>query len=111
MNATQILTLEAADEELNRIYNEIKRIYADEPEFIEKLKLAQLAWIKSRDADLELYYPKTNKRLEYGSVYPMCVSSMKTVITLKRIDILKQWLDGVEEGNVCAGSVKNETYL
>lgn len=111
MNTSQVLTLEAADEELNRIYKEIKRIYSDEPVFIEKLKFAQLAWIKSRDADLDLHYPKANKRQEYGSVYPMCTSNVKTSLTLQRIEFLKQWLDGVAEGDVCSGSIRIESYL
>ena len=50
-------------------------------------------------------FPHENKKLQYGSVYPMCASNLKTSLTLLRIIYLKQWLEGVAEGNVCAGSL------
>jgi len=111
MNSCAGLDYESADSELNRVYNEIKRVYSDEPEFLEKMKSSQLAWIKLRDADLEMYFPKEKKRFEYGSVFPMCASGIKTRITIQRIEFLKQWLKGVEEGDVCSGSVRNAWYL
>jgi hypothetical protein len=44
----------------------------------------------------------------YGSVHPMCVAMYLTQLTEERIKILRIWLDGIEEGDVCCGSVKSK---
>jgi hypothetical protein len=36
----------------------------------------------------------------------MCYSAYKEELTRQRIKTLQQWLEGVEEGDVCAGSLK-----
>lgn len=93
-----------ADTELNTIYKKIKEIYREDQVFLEKLKKAQLAWIKLRDADLDLQYPHADEPQYYGSVFPMCAAGYKAQLTLQRTEFLKQWLIGVEEGDVCGGS-------
>jgi hypothetical protein len=42
----------------------------------------------------------------YGSVHPMCWSLYKEELTRERLNVLKTWLDGTEEGDVCSGTVK-----
>lgn len=99
-----------ADEELNKTYNQILVLYSDETEFIEKLKSAQRAWITFRNLHLESIFPKTN-RSQYGSVKPMCRCIILAELTNERTRVLKGWLEGTEEGNVCAGSVKTKAQL
>lgn len=106
MNRCTGLDYQAADNELNRAYKQILKVYSGEKKFLNKLKESQRAWIKLRDADLEMMYPEENKRVQYGSAYPMCVIGLNTKITLQRIEYLKGWLAGIEEGDVCAGSIK-----
>lgn len=36
----------------------------------------------------------------------MCVSMYLEKLTRERIKTLKEWINGVEEGDVCIGSVK-----
>jgi hypothetical protein len=36
----------------------------------------------------------------------MCVSMYLENLTNQRISTLKEWIDGIEEGDVCLGSVK-----
>jgi len=36
----------------------------------------------------------------------MCWSMELTGLTQERTQVLKVWLDGIEEGDVCSGSVK-----
>jgi len=96
--------LEQADAELNRVYGQIRAAYRDDPLFLEKLNTAQLAWIALRDADFELRYPHAAERGYYGSVFPACAACYRTELTLQRVAFLKQWLTGVEEGEVCGGS-------
>lgn len=95
-----------ADKELNTVYNKILKEYKGDREFIEKMKAAQRAWIKFRDAHIEAVFPAKDKQSEYGSVYGMCYSMMMQEITEARIKQLRLWLKGTEEGDVCAGSVK-----
>ena len=44
----------------------------------------------------------------YGSVQPMCWFTYMNDLTEERIKKLKVWLSGIKDGNVCAGTVKNE---
>ena len=106
MNIEYAAEFDKADKELNRVYRKIFAEYADDKVFLEKLKLAQRAWIKFRDAHMESLFPEEEKRLHYGSVYPMCYSIHMKKITEERTRQLKVWLEGIEEGDVCSGSVK-----
>jgi uncharacterized protein YecT (DUF1311 family) len=98
--------LKAADDELNRVYQALLRQYKDNREFLEKLRKAQRAWLTFRAAELEARFPAPNKQRRYGSVYPMCANAFVAEQTQERIKRLREWLDGTEEGNVCAGSVQ-----
>jgi uncharacterized protein YecT (DUF1311 family) len=97
--------LKAADGELNRVYQAILKKYKNDTDFLRKLRNAQQAWLKFRDAELEAKFPLTDKRARYGSAYPMCANLFLAQRTQERIKDLRQWLDGTEEGDVCAGSV------
>jgi hypothetical protein len=44
----------------------------------------------------------------YGSVQPMCWYMYITDLTDDRTKKLKAWLTRIEEGDVCAGSVKTK---
>jgi uncharacterized protein YecT (DUF1311 family) len=94
-----------ADAELNRVYNLIRKVYAEDKEFLSKLKTSQLAWIKLRDADLEMKFPHEDKQYQYGTAYRMCALGVSTKLTLQRVEYLKQWLTGIDEGDVCSGSI------
>ncbi|HOV89229.1 MAG TPA: DUF1311 domain-containing protein [Syntrophorhabdaceae bacterium] len=95
-----------ADKELTTTYNRILKEYREDKEFIEKMKAAQRAWIKFRDAHIEAVFPAKDKQSEYGSVFGMCYLIMMQQMTEARIEQLKLWLKGTEEGDVCAGSIK-----
>ena len=104
MNRCAIKSYRKAEEELNRVYKRIKALYRDDKLFLEKLKKAQQAWIKLRDADLRLKFPHRGQPGYYGSAFPMCEAIFKRELTLERIRFLKQWLKGAEEGDLCSGS-------
>jgi uncharacterized protein YecT (DUF1311 family) len=105
MNQQANVSFQKADKELNALYQKIVLKYKDDPVFIASLKAAQRLWIQFRDAELKMKYPPREQG-HYGSVYPMCYSACKEELTRQRIKTLQQWLEGVEEGDVCAGSVK-----
>jgi uncharacterized protein YecT (DUF1311 family) len=98
--------LKAVDDELNRVYQAVLSKYKDDQEFLDKLRNAQRAWLTFRDAELEAKFPFGDKQSHYGSVYPMCANRFLAQRTQERIQHLREWLDGTEEGDVCAGSVQ-----
>lgn len=94
-----------ADKELNEVYQKILKEYKGQADFIKSLKASQLLWIKFRDAEMLVKYPKSNQA-GYGSVFPACWASYKADLTRQRTKTLQVWLDGIEEGDTCSGSVK-----
>jgi uncharacterized protein YecT (DUF1311 family) len=95
-----------ADVSLNATYSKILKEYGKDAQFISKLKAAQRAWLAFRDAELEARFPKPDKQTEYGTVYPVCRCTQLQELTEERTKELTLWLDGIPEGDVCAGSVK-----
>lgn len=102
---------EDAEVELDRVISEIRKRYADEPEFLEKMEESQQAWAALQEANLEMRYPLADKRSNYGSVYPMCAAGARVQPILARIEFLKEWLVGHGDGEVCGGSVKHSYCL
>ncbi|MFI3199800.1 MAG: lysozyme inhibitor LprI family protein [Methylococcaceae bacterium] len=111
MNRCAGVEFSAVDFELNRVYKKIQELYNNDSIFLEKLKMSQLGWIKHRDADIELQYPHSEEPGYYGSALSMCVSGYKTKLTMQRVEFLKQWLNGEEEGDVCQGSIMNDRKI
>ena len=106
LNQDACRRLQGADVELNRVYNQILNEYGRETMFIEKLKIAQRAWLAFRDAHLDSLYPAIDQQSTYGSVYPMCRCSAMAEITTQRVAELRKWIKGTQEGDVCSGSIR-----
>jgi uncharacterized protein YecT (DUF1311 family) len=96
----------AADQTLNEVYEQVLRQYRTDRPFIEKFKVAQRAWLRFRDAEMEALFPKADEQGEYGSVFPMCFAQWKSQLTHERTDQLRRWLKGGEEGDACRGSIR-----
>jgi uncharacterized protein YecT (DUF1311 family) len=105
MNKNGFNSYQNADKELNRIYQNILVEYKSDSVFIKNLKAAQRTWITFRDAELKMKFPEREPGYD-GSIQPMCVSNYLEQLTKERIKTLKVWLDGIEEGEGCNGSVK-----
>lgn len=103
LTANAGVAYQKADKELNRVYQKILKEYASQPLFIKKFKAAQRLWVQLRDAELAARYPASGS---YGSAGPMCENIYLEDLTKQRTKFLRQWLDGVPEGDVCNGSVK-----
>jgi uncharacterized protein YecT (DUF1311 family) len=102
--------MNAAEKEMNLTYRAILKRYADRPVFIQRLREAQRAWLRLRDAQMAMRFPiaaQENPRHEWGSAYPMCYAMYKAELTRRRTKELKEWQDGVPEGDVCSGSVRH----
>jgi uncharacterized protein YecT (DUF1311 family) len=89
----------AADAELNRVYKELVAGMANDAPLVDRLKVAQRAWVAFRDAQLTLLYPPDDTT--QGSVGPMCRCRASEELTRDRVDQLKRMLTG-EEGDVCS---------
>lgn len=96
-----------ADKELNSVYQKILKEYKSDVNFIKNLKFSQKIWIQFRDAEMKVKFPERENGY-YGSVFPMCWSMELTELTKIRTKKLKIWLTGIEEGDVCSGSVKTK---
>lgn len=106
LDADATADLTKADAELNQVYQQVLKEYADDPLVVTKLRAAQRAWIALRDAEIDATYPHAQEPGYYGSVFPMCLATRKAELTRDRTRQLRRWLTGVQEGDVCAGAVK-----
>lgn len=104
MNNKSKMEFERANKDLNQVYLTLIQRYKNDTIFISSLKVAQLQWVRYRDAQVKMKYP--SPRNAYGSVLNMCVYYYLEDLTRKRIKELKPWIDGAEEGDVCSGSIK-----
>ena len=91
-----------ADAELNGVYQKILKSYLVETTFIKKFRNAQRLRIQLRNAEQVSKYPNSGT---YGSVSPMCESIYLETLTRDRIKFLNVWVTGIEEGEICLGSV------
>jgi uncharacterized protein YecT (DUF1311 family) len=96
-----------ADKELNLVYNKILKDYKSDTEFIKNFKNAQRIWIQFRDAEMKSKYPDREEGY-YGSIHSMCWSIYFTELTEERTKKLKMWLTGIEEGDLCSGSIRTK---
>lgn len=101
LNQCATNSAKGADVELNWIYAKVLAANATDSAFLEKFKAAQRAWLVFRDAQIAARYPSP---ADYGSVLPMCESGEYEQLTRDRIKQLNAWMEGTEEGDVCAGS-------
>lgn len=103
-----------ADHQLNKVWKAVLVKYKDQPVFLEKLKASQKLWLQFRDAEVAVHFPVgkgEDPSAQYGSAYPMCVSQLQTDLTQQRTQQLRVWLNGAQEGDVCAGSIKHSADL
>ncbi len=96
-----------AKNELNLIYKKILTIYKSDTTFINNIKKSQRIWIKFRDAELAVKFPNENYHGggKWGSI---CKIGYLNHLTRQRIKTLNIWLVGIEEGDVCGGSVRRK---
>ncbi len=99
------LDLAESKQELADAYNEVLKRYAADTAFIAKLKASQAAWSAYFDAEMAALYPDPRGVAAYGSTYPSCNADAASYLIDRRTQELRRWLDGAEEGDVCAGSI------
>ena len=98
MTGDAAISLQIADNELNIAYKQLKVEYKDFPVFLQKLKSAQIQWIKYRDALIEMEFPSNQPRLDYGSMYTMCKFYYTKRLTEKRTKELLNYTNNIDCG-------------
>lgn len=99
--------MDAAEMQMNTLYAIVLDKFRGDPETLGKIRAAQQAWLAFREAHVAAIYPKADTpdaQYEYGSSLSMCMASVAADLTAPRIAQLRDWVDGIEEGDVCAGS-------
>jgi uncharacterized protein YecT (DUF1311 family) len=107
MNQESYKEYQKSEAEINAVYQSILVEYKTDTAFTRNLKIAQRLWIKFRDAEVKAMFPNREAGY-YGSVHSMCVSTYMKELTDERIKKLKIWLVGLDEGEICNGSVKTK---
>lgn len=95
--------LKISETKLDTVYKQLLSKYSSDPTFIRKLKKSQRIWVNYKEAQVELNYPH-GQSAEYGSIYTTCKCLALDGLTADRINVLEQWLTGLEMGDVCTGS-------
>ena len=95
-----------SDAQLNKLYQKILVEYRKDKLFISKFRIAQRTWVAFRNAHVQEIFPEPDLVRAYGTINLPCRCEAMNELTQTRIQQLKKWVDGVEEGEVCAGSIK-----
>jgi uncharacterized protein YecT (DUF1311 family) len=86
------------DQLMNSTYQKALKSY--EPQYAAVFRKAQVAWVAFRDADADAFSSLASQTNAENSR-----NSKLTARTTERNKELKQWISGVEEGDVCGGSL------
>ncbi len=105
-NACASAKAAVAQSELDAVLKHIRLQYAENEGFLVKLRDAQTAWEAYRTAQIAARYPHLSEPGHYGNGHRVCLAAYKENLTRKRISELQPWLDGDENDDGCAGSVK-----
>ncbi|WP_341238303.1 lysozyme inhibitor LprI family protein [uncultured Limnobacter sp.] len=95
--------LKGAKAEMQETLSKIQQKKVNDSALLTALSHSQKQWTKYVDAELVMQFP-SQSFIEYGSVLPMCQCVTRLGLTQERIASLKQWIEPVEEGDVCVGS-------
>jgi uncharacterized protein YecT (DUF1311 family) len=106
LNKNAAESYKIADKELNEVFMSILSDYKLDTVFTKNLIESEKIWIKFRDAEVKVKYPKREQGY-YGTIHPVCVAMYLEKLTRDRINTLKIWIEGLPEGDNCRGTVKD----
>lgn len=97
--------LKAASSQMAGLISYIDSAYSHNTALLILLKSSQNAWEKYSEAQIKMRYPSYNAQ-NYNRHIALCVSNYMTQLINSRIALLQEWKEGIEEGDLCAGSVQ-----
>jgi uncharacterized protein YecT (DUF1311 family) len=89
---------EIADAALNDAYRTVRSVYVQDQTFLAAFKVAQLAWLKFRAAQIEFVQSSS------GGLDRACAAKEFEHLVRVRTEEIRRWLNPPEEGEVCRGS-------
>jgi uncharacterized protein YecT (DUF1311 family) len=94
MNQCAYEDFQEADKALNTAYKNLRAKHKANKLYINNLKTSQRLWIKFRDTELALIFTceDENKRICFGSMYPLLYNAAKAEITRQRTQTLQRYL-------------------
>jgi uncharacterized protein YecT (DUF1311 family) len=92
MNVCANEEAERVDDELNGVYKLLLSKVRGNPVAAAKIRAAQNAWLKYRDAYIDAMYPAKDKQAEYGSIFPMEVDLLAAKLSRQEISALQDLL-------------------
>jgi uncharacterized protein YecT (DUF1311 family) len=92
MNACASEELARQDAELNAVYQKLLVKAASDPNAVAKIKTSEKAWVAYRDAYLDAMYPAEDKTAQYGTIYALESSLVRTRLTRHQTAELKELL-------------------
>ncbi len=94
---------------LKDMYRIIISKYSDDKLFISAFQAANTAWLDYQKAQLTAMFPQSSTKLFDGT--SMNANDYLGALEMQRITELRDWTSGIEEGDVCSGSVKTPEEL
>lgn len=76
------------DAKLNAAYKNLLATIAGDSRATTKVREAERAWLRYRDAYIEAVYPAKDKQSAYGTVYPMDVNLLRAKLTREHVDAI-----------------------
>lgn len=101
----QCTDFKKADQELNSVYKKLLKKYKSDKGAIERIKIAQRAWLDFRDKHMESFYHRTESSMRLTT---LCECSQLEKITLDRVVQLKLMLNGYPEGDICQPQIASK---
>jgi uncharacterized protein YecT (DUF1311 family) len=96
--------LKTAETALTRVYEQVLKAKAPDPDFVKAFRGAHTAWMAFRDAHVLAIYPDPDPKA-YGTAYSMCRCGSLEQMTIQRTrELQRLWVAGIDEGDVCTGS-------
>lgn len=92
--------------ELQALFQAVLAKYRDDPHQQARLRAAQRAWTRYRDAEFAAVYPHAGEA-NYATAYAAtCTARLNLALMRARIARLRLWLRGGIEGDLCAGALR-----
>ncbi len=92
---------------LQALFQAVLAKYRDDPHQQARLRAAQRAWTRYRDAEFAAVYPHAGETDYATTAYaPTCTARLNLALMRARIARLRLWLRGGIEGDLCAGAIR-----
>lgn len=90
---------------LDSLHQRIEKEYQNDSVFMNQFFESKKMWEEYKKSQVLMKYPE-NDPTRNGSVFNTCYYSYLEKLTQQRMDVLKDWISGANEGDCCSGSIQ-----